>query len=1072
MMNRTPPGKGRGTDRSVRTLFEDASSSTSRPHTGKGEPIRRAFRLEEILTKIDLRLTDDRVVRLVVFTDKPMDQHGAIHTELEACLGKSLELRSIVHNDMITTSLATSKQRVNLRWEALCTPDHEVPVHDYEVTDVLHEQLLSQIWGQPAEAGGGTDTTSFNNKVFGDDEAEGETPLRSIWDRHTVARLQSTYPHINLQFSQGQRQQDQNQNTVVIIAYEDQITEPPRCTFPTQAIVTGNLDDSHVIPQQHVFLVQGEEEAARDKVNALTGNYNARTHLQEGNMACSTFIVRDGETQRRALHLAASTDTPVISASLPGIPSRIGCISTLHSANPRGACGDLTQLPAQQVQLYQMNIRSQETIRQNFFSGILILAQSMMPHLSGIPRFRRYAIEEPPHILSVLSSEAQSCDRCGRMGPIRTGRAMLAGRDLAEDPEEYSRTGRSMGLCGFCMRGWASDELFSCEHQLRFLIERDCYVQQRPDPLDNRESPPGMLNSSEEVRRRAEREAEQMTYSEGRRLNRIERFLEEHNLSSREEIDSRGDGTIRKFLLEAVCGNDEEIFNKIKKGHMENVRGFIREMDIWPAWPKATENQRNLIKTTKAHLSLRDQDKFLTDILDCVALSTFRQQIITQRREAEEQHPGISRWIPLHVFLKLAYKHVVQREAVLIQIKSNRLVRNAILLETTNADNALAPSEEPLFANGIEAFIKHLRDTLDLRLTAESIPGVLYSIRYEGGDPLRFLESFSNLYATTVQVQTLFGSRVGALVYMTNLLRSIGEYDRALTLVIKRDLRDKGVNYDDITTDELAERHAQIVDTAVRTALSDHRRMRQSRDRRTSNQLNRVGSGGSSQGEETDSSAEEDRPESSVRSADATPPIGLKGPSTTPYRYMKERGKGRRRSPARSGNTQYPPSGDRKNLRFTLPQEEPRRSFFAVQPEAPRRPTTRPGKELQRCYNCGKYGHYARDCRSASRFKDQVNLPNKPQEYAKQLADAGMDSAAISRLVAKQGVAIKGLTDHTVAQLRQWEISELHSAYKLEYAEDEGQTEESEQETDGSHTEETSEGEDTEFSSDFDSEGE
>ena len=141
--------------------------------------------------------------------------------------------------------------------------------------------------------------------MFGDDEAEGETPLRSIWDRHTVARLQSTYPHINLQFSQGQRQQDQNQNTVVIIAYEDQITEPPRCTFPTQAIVTGNLDDSHVIPQQHVFLVQGEEEAARDKVNALTGNYNARTHLQEGNMACSTFIVRDGETQRRALHLAA-----------------------------------------------------------------------------------------------------------------------------------------------------------------------------------------------------------------------------------------------------------------------------------------------------------------------------------------------------------------------------------------------------------------------------------------------------------------------------------------------------------------------------------------------------------------------------------------------------------------------------------------------------------------------------------------------------------------------------------------------------------------------------------------------
>ena len=1061
----TPTGKECGTNESVRTPFEDAASSTSRPTGAREKSSKQTFRMQDIFTKIDLLLKDGRVVRLIIFTDRPGEQHSTIHAEMEACLGRNRELLALVHDDMVTTSLATNKQRVNLRWEAMCRPDHEVPIHDHDITDVLHEHLLTQIWGQPAEAGGEA-RTSFSNTVFeGAEEAEGETPLRSIWDRYTVARLHSAYPGVRLHFNQRQ-----DQDSVVIVAYEDQITEPPKCKFPTQAMITGDLDNSHVIPQQHVFLVQGEEAAAIEKVNALTSNYNARTHLQEGNMSCTTFIIRDRDAQQRALEIATSTDTPVISASIPGVPAKIGCISTQHSADPRRACGDLTQMPAQQVQIYQANVSIHETIRQNFFSGLLTLAQNMMPQLTGNPKYRRYAIEEAPSILGEVSSDVQSCDRCTRMGPIRVGRVVLAGRDLAEDPEEYCRTTRNMGLCCFCMRGWASDELFSCGYHLLFLPEREIYVKHRPDPLENVESKPGMLNSSDEDRHKAEREAEQMSYSEGRRQNRIDQFLQEHDLRSKEELDLQDDRVIRKFLLEAVCGNDEELFNKIKKGHMENVRVFIREMDVWPAWPKVTDNQRNLIKSTKAHLSTRDQEKYLTDISDCVALSTFRQQIITQRREAELQHPGISRWVPLHLFLKLAYRFVVQRETVLVRLKSNRLVRNAIQLETANADSALTASEEPLFANGIESFIKALRDTLDLRSTAESIPGVLYSIRYAGEDPLRYLESFSNLYATTVQVQTLFGSRVGALVYMTNLLRSIGEYNRALTLVIKRDLRDKGVNYDDITTDELAERHAQVLDTAVRTALSDHRRIKQSRDRKAPSQLNRIGSGESSQEEETDSSSEEDKPETSAKMADTTPPIGLRGPSTTPYRYTKERGKGRRKTQAHTGKRQQSPSGDRKNLRFTLPQEENRRSFFAVQQDSSSNLTTRQGKEL-RCYNCGKLGHYARDCRSSSRFKDQGSRPNKPLEYAKQLADAGIDPAEVRRLVAKQGVATKGLEDHTVAQLRQWEISELHSAYKLEHVEEGDQTGDSERETDGSCTE-TSEGEETGLSSDFDSESE
>ena len=64
-----------------------------------------------------------------------------------------------------------------------------------------------------------------------------------------------------------------------------------------------------------------------------------------------------------------------------------------------------------------------------------------------------------------------------------------------------------------------------------------------------------------------------------------------------------------------------------------------------------------------------------------------------------------------------------------------------------------------------------------------------------------------------------------------------------------------------------------MLDTAVRTALSDHRRIKQSRDRKAPSQLNRIGSGESSQEEETDSSSEEDKPETSAKMADTTPPI-------------------------------------------------------------------------------------------------------------------------------------------------------------------------------------------------------
>jgi hypothetical protein len=80
------------------------------------------------------------------------------------------------------------------------------------------------------------------------------------------------------------------------------------------------------------------------------------------------------------------------------------------------------------------------------------------------------------------------------------------------------------------------------------------------------------------------------------------------------------------------------------------------------------------------------------------------------------------------------------------------MVRDVVRLETADAEVAI-PTDDPLFQSGIENHATLLRDTLDLRETVESIPGLLYSIRYGGEDPLRVVESLGYLYATTVQLQ-------------------------------------------------------------------------------------------------------------------------------------------------------------------------------------------------------------------------------------------------------------------------------------------------------------------------------
>ena len=67
-----------------------------------------------------------------------------------------------------------------------------------------------------------------------------------------------------------------------------------------------------------------------------------------------------------------------------------------------------------------------------------------------------------------------------------------------------------------------------------------------------------------------------------------------------------------------------------------------------------------------------------------------------------------------------------------------------------------------------------------------------------------------------------------------------------------------------------------------------------------------------------------------------------------------------------------------------------------------------------------------------------------------------------------EGVAVEGLAEHTVAQLRAWEISELQAAYQIQGQNEDGYpAEHSEPETgesDGGHT---SGEDDTDFSSGF-----
>jgi hypothetical protein len=107
-------------------------------------------------------------------------------------------------------------------------------------------------------------------------------------------------------------------------------------------------------------------------------------------------------------------------------------------------------------------------------------------------------------------------------------------------------------------------------------------------------------------------------------------------------LESSDAKVVQEYLIEVICAGDEEKFNKVKAARISNMKAVIKEFDIWEPYSKPSIGQQKLIRSMTPHLTSKDQDTHLSDALDCVHLSSYRHQLITKRREAEAQHPGIS----------------------------------------------------------------------------------------------------------------------------------------------------------------------------------------------------------------------------------------------------------------------------------------------------------------------------------------------------------------------------------------------------------------------------------------------